>query len=151
MLQVPDWGWNLNLDLYIVTGLWYTHVPKFCSLSLFWRCKEHPCPLSPDLGLLRMLEIPDWGLASWSWFVYCHWSLIHPCFKVLFSIFMSKVQRSSMSLKSWYGTFEEAGGSWLWFGIFILIWIYIWLFDKPMFRILAFYLDFEGAKYIHVL
>ena len=21
--------WNLGLDLYIVTGLWYTHVPNF--------------------------------------------------------------------------------------------------------------------------
>ena len=24
----------------------------------------NPCPLSPHLGLWRMLEVPDWGLAS---------------------------------------------------------------------------------------
>ena len=34
--------------------------------------KEYPCPLSPDLGLWRMQEDPDWCLASWSWFGYCH-------------------------------------------------------------------------------
>ena len=28
----------------------------------FWKVsKEHPCPLSPHLGLWRMLEVPDWG------------------------------------------------------------------------------------------
>ena len=38
-------------------------------------CKEHPCPSSPDLGLWRMLEVSEWGLASWYWFGYGHCSL----------------------------------------------------------------------------
>ena len=63
----------------MVTGLWYTHDLTFVSLSSFWRCKEHPCPLSPYLGLWRMLEVPNWGLACWSWFGYGQWPLIHPC------------------------------------------------------------------------
>ena len=50
--------------LGIGTGHWYTHVPNFGSLSWFWNCKEHPCPLSSDLGLWRMPEVPDCGLAS---------------------------------------------------------------------------------------
>ena len=33
----------------------------------------------------------------------------------------------------------------------ILIWIWSLVFDAPMIRILALYLDFEGAKNIHVL
>ena len=28
----------------------------------FCICKEHPCPLSTDSGLLRMLEVSDWVL-----------------------------------------------------------------------------------------
>ena len=68
----------------MVTGHWYTQVPNFGSLSWFWRCKEHPCPLSPYLGLWWGLEVPNWGLASWSWFVYGHWSLTHSSFKFEF-------------------------------------------------------------------
>ena len=33
----------------------------------------------------------------------------------------------------------------------ILIWVWSLVFDTPIFRILALYLDFEGAKNIHVL
>ena len=62
----------------MVTELCHTHDPNFGSLSWFLRCKEHPCPLSPLLGLWRMLEVPDWGLAPLSWFGYGHWSLIYP-------------------------------------------------------------------------
>ena len=47
--------------------------------------------------------------------------------------------------------FEDTGGSWLRFGILILIWIWSLVFSTPMFWILALYLDFEGAKNIHVL
>ena len=53
--------WHLHLDLDVITGFWYTHDPNFGSLSLFWRCKEHPCPLSSHFGLWRILEVPDWG------------------------------------------------------------------------------------------
>ena len=44
-----------------------------------------------------------------------------------------------------------AGGSRRGFTILILIWIWSLVFDTPMIRILALYLDFEGAKNIHVL
>ena len=56
-----------------------------------------------------------------------------------------------MSFKASFETLEDAGGSWLGFGILILIWIWSLAFDTPMIRILALYLDFEGAKNIHVL
>ena len=52
---------NLDLDLDMVSGLWYTHVPNFGSLSWFWRCKDHPCLYSPDLASWRMLEVSDGG------------------------------------------------------------------------------------------
>ena len=144
----------------MVTGLWYTYDPNFGSLSWFWRCKEHPCPLSPHLGLWRTLEVSDWGLASWpwfgydhwsllsivilkvqrismsfkssfgswrsmqapdlglalwSWFWYCHWSLIHPCSEFWLSILILKVQRTSVSFKSWFGAYsmlEFLNGVW---------------------------------------
>ena len=132
-------------------GHWYTHDPNFGSLSWFWRCKEHPCPLSPHLGLWRMLEVPDLGLASWSWFLYGQWSLIHPCSKFQLSILILKVQRTSMSFKSWFGTLEDTGESSLGFGILILIWIWSLVSDTPMIWIFVLYLDFEGAKNINVL
>ena len=53
-----------------------------------------------------------------------------------------------MSFKSSFGALEDAGGSSLGFGILILIWIWSLVFDTSMIRILAFYLDFEGAKNI---
>ena len=143
--------WHLDLDLDMVTGLWYTHDLNFGSLSWFWRCKEHLCPLSPHLGLWRMLEVPDWGLASWSWVGYGPWSLIYSWSKFWLFILILRVQRTSMSLKSSFGSLEDAGGSWLGFDILILIWIWSLVFAIPMIWILAFYLDFEGAKNIHVL
>ena len=68
MAEVLDLFRHLGLYLDMVTGLLYTHILNFGSLSWFWRCKAHPCLLSPDLGLWRMLEVPDWSLASWYWF-----------------------------------------------------------------------------------
>ena len=69
--------WHLDFDLNMFTDLWYPNIPNFGSLSWFWRCKEHPCPLSPIYGLWLGLEVPDWGLASWSWFGYGHWFFIY--------------------------------------------------------------------------
>ena len=51
-----------------------------------------------------------------------------------------------MSFKSSFGDFEDAGGSWLEFDILILIWIWSVVFDIHMIKILAFYLDLEGAR-----
>ena len=145
------WVWHLDLDSDIITCLWYTHAPNFSSPSLFWRCKEHPCPLSPHLGLLRTLEVPDWVIASWSWIGYCHLPLIYPWTKFWLSILILKVQRTSMSFKSSFGALEDTRGSWLWFSILILIWIWSLVFDTPLIWILALSLDFEDAKNINVL
>ena len=99
----------------MVNGLWYTHVTNFGSLLLFWRCKEHPCPLGPHLELWRMLEVPDWALTSWSWFGYGHWSLTHQWSAFGLSILILKVQRTSISFKSLYGASGHDGGSWIGF------------------------------------
>ena len=135
----------------MVTGLWLTHILNFGFLSWFLRWKEHPHPFCTDLWLWRMLEVPDWGLASWYWFGYGHWSLVHMYSKFWLSILVFKVQRTSMSLKSWWGALEDSEGSWLGFWILILILIGSLVFGTPIFQILALYLDFEGAKNIHVL
>ena len=133
---------HLDLNLEIVTGLWYNNDLNFGSLSWFWKCKEHPCPLGPHLELLRMLEVPDWGLASWSRFGYGHWSLIYPWSKFWLTILILKAKWASMSFQSWFGDFEDAGGSWLWFGILILIWIWWLVFDTSELGILSPYLNF---------
>ena len=142
--------WHVDLDLDMVVGLWYTNDLNFGSLSWFWRCKEHPCPLSTHLGLWRKLEVPDGGLTSWSWYKYGHWSLIYPWSKFWLSILILMVQRTSMSFKSSYWTLEDAGGSWRGFCTLILIWIWSLISVSSIFQILAPYLDFKDAKNIHV-
>ena len=130
----------------MVIGLWYNNGINFGSLSWFWRCKEHPCPLSPHLGLWRMLDVPDWGFASWSSFSYGQWSLIQPWSKFWLSILIFEVQRTSS-----LGAFEDTQGSWLGFWILILSWIWSLVFKTTFFQILALYLYPECAKNIHVL
>ena len=132
--------WDLYHDLDMVTGLWYTHIPNFNSLSL-----------SPDFGLWWGMEVPDWGLASWSWFWYGHWSLRHHYSIFWLSILILRVQKTSMSFKSWYGDLEDTRGSWMEFCILILIWILTLVFAIPMFWNLFLYLDFEGAKNLKVV
>ena len=95
--------------------------------------------------------ILDWGYESLSWFGTGNWSLMQPRSKFWLSVLIFKVQRTSMSFTSSFDTLEDAGGFWLGFGILILIWIWSLVFGTPIFRILALYLDFEGAKNIHVL
>ena len=67
------------------------------------------------------------------------------------SILIMKVQRTFMSFKSSFGALEDAGGSWLGFGILIMIWIWSLVFCTPMIRNLGLYLDFLGTKSFHVL
>ena len=96
-----------------------------------------------------MLEVPDWGLAYWSYLhiVTCLWYTHVLNFRF---ILILNLQRISMSFKSWLGALLGAWGSWLGFGILILIWIWSLVFDTPVFQISALYIDFEGAKNIHV-
>ena len=78
-------------------------------------------------------------------------SLVYSCSKFLLSIVFLKMQRISMSFQSLFGALDDASGSWLGFGVLILIWIWSLVFDLPMFWILALHFDFEGAKIIHAL
>ena len=98
--RILTWVPYLDCDLDMVTGLLYTYVPNFGSISWFWRCKEHPCPLSPDLELLRKLKVSDWISKSWFWVWYGHWFFIHPFSEFWLSILILKVQRTSRSFKS---------------------------------------------------
>ena len=123
--RVLTWVWHLDLDLYMVTDFWH----------------------------MRSLEAPDFGLetSSWSRYWYRQWYLMPPWSKFWLSILILKVQSTSMSFKCWFGALENAGCSWLGLGILILNLIWQLVFDAPMFRVLALYLDFEGAKNTSVL
>ena len=152
------WWWrfltgvlDLDVDFDMVISLWYTHVQNCGSLSWFWRCKEHLCPLSPHFGLLRTLKVSEWGLASWSWFGFGHWFFIQPWYEFWLSILILKVQRTYMSFKSSFEALADSGCFWMGFGILILIWKGSVVFDTSLIHISALYLDFEDAKYIHVL
>ena len=144
-------GFTILILIWIWSVVFHTLMIHILALSWFWRCKEPPCHLSPDLGLWRMLEVPHWGLASWYWLGYDHWSLIHPWSKFWLSILILKVQRTSMSFEASFWALEDAGGSWL--GLYILILIRIWslVLDRHIFRISALYLDFEDAKNIQLV
>ena len=76
--KFQTWVWNSYIDPDMVTGLWYTHDPNFGSLARFWRCKEQPCPLRPELGLSRTLEVPDCSFAfDLDWDMVTGLSYIH--------------------------------------------------------------------------
>ena len=89
------------------------------------------------LGHWRRLEVPRWGLSSWSLFGYFHWSLLHPCSELWLDVLILKVQKTFKSFKSYFWALEDIVGSWLGFGIFILIWIWSLVFDTLMFHIFA--------------
>ena len=91
--------WQDDLDQDMGTGLWYTPVSNFVSLSWIWRCRfrEHPCPLIPYLGLWRTLEVPNWAFPSWSWFWDGHRSLIQPYSKFWLSVLNLKTQLTFMT------------------------------------------------------
>ena len=93
-----------------------------------------------------MLDVPDWGLWSWFWFEYGHWSLIHQCSTFCLSILILRCKDHPYP---W--SLEDAGCSWLGFDVLILIWIESLVFDIPMLQILALYLDFEWAKNTDVI
>ena len=61
------------------------------------------------------------------------------------------MQGTSLSFNSSFWDLEDAGDSSLEFGILLLIWIWSLVFGRPMVGVVAIYLDFEGAKDIHVL
>ena len=58
-----------------------------------------------------MLEVSNWASISKSWSGYGHLSLIHPYSKICLSIFILKVQRTSMYFKSWFEALKEDRGS----------------------------------------
>ena len=72
------------------------------------------------------------------------------CSQFGFSMLSLKVQRTLLSLLPWIGALDDAGGSWLEFGI--LTWILLSLFGSynSLFWIWVIYIDYEGAKNPHV-
>ena len=162
-------GFSILILIWIWSLVFDTPMSQILALYWFRRCKEYPrinylvfclaqkfaiwcgLPLNPDFGHWWRLKVPDGGFASWSLFWYGHWSLIHPYYEDCLSIFILKVHRTYTSFKSWFGALVGAGGSWLGFGILILILIWSLVIDTPIFRILALYLAFEVAKNIYVL
>ena len=97
-----------------------------------------------------MLGVPEWGVASWSLFGYVHWSLIQPWSEFRLAFLILKVQRRLISFKSSFGALGDAGGSWVGFGILILIQIWSLAFVLPCSKFWL-YLYFEDAKNIHIL
>ena len=61
---------------------------------------------------------------------------MYPWSKFWLSILVLKVERTFMSFKSSSWAFEDAGGSWLGFGILIMIWIWSLVLHKPVIQIL---------------
>ena len=148
MLEVPYWGFgSWPWFGYGHSSLIHT-CSKFWLFIWIWRCKELPCPVGPDLRLWRTLEVFDWG--SGSWYQYDHLSLLHPCLYFWLSILILNVQRTSISINFLFWDLEDTGGSWLGFGIFVLILIWLLVFVTPIFSILALCQGFKVAKNIYV-
>ena len=122
ILEVPDLALVFYHDLNVVTGLWYTGDPNFVSLSWFWQCREHPCPLSPNLGLggcwrflnevlllhnylhiiigLWYTNVPNFCYISWIWRCKEHPYLLSPDLRL-----WRRLEAPDWSLASW---------AWIW-------------------------------------
>ena len=139
-LEVPKWGlssWSLfgyfNLSLlHPCSELWL-------SILILKMLRTFKSFIS-YFGALEDIKVPDWGVSLWSWFGYGPQSLTtdDPKFG---SILVLKVQRTSMSFKSWFEALGDAGCSWLGFCILILIGIWSVVFYTLMIWIFYLYLD----------
>ena len=94
-LEDPEGSW-LGFSILILIGIYSlifdTSMIQILALYLdFENAKNSYVLLDLDLGLWRMVEVPDWILASWFWFGYGHWSLIHPWSKIWLSFSILKV------------------------------------------------------------
>ena len=89
-----------------------------------------------------------WNLDLYLDMVSCPWFLHDP--NLALSLDFEGPKKIHVS-RSWFRGLEDAASSWLGFVILILIWIWPLVFDTPVFQILSWYIDFEGAKNIHVL
>jgi len=142
----------------MVIGFWYTGVPNFVYLSWYWRCKEHQCPLSPNLELWRMLDVPDWGIASWSWFGWVK----EPCLDLTLSFHFTQIGRSwdfnflclclcmcmCLCLCPTVILLSQAQ---MGFGFELWQFFYSHWYLIHMCSTFWLYIDFDGAKNIHVL
>ena len=151
MLEVPAWG--LAFWCWFGIGHWsLIHLcSKFRLSILILKLQRTSLSFKSWLELWRTQEFPDWQLESGFQFGYSHWSLIYSWSEFLLFILILKVQRTSMSFKSWFGALEDTGFSWPGNRILILTWTWSLIFDTEMIKILALYLDLAGAKNIHVL
>ena len=132
MQNVPDWG------LVSLSWFGYCHWSfidpcfKFWLSSWFWRGKEHPCPWSPHSGLRRVLEVPDWDLASWSCFGYgvCLWCTYALNIGSLSWLWRCKelscTLRPHLRLWRMVGVPDRGLASWSWFRYGPLSSIYPW-------------------------
>ena len=146
-LEGSDWG--LAYWYWFGYGYWSLvhQYYKFWLSILILKVQRTSISFESSFGALDDAGWCDWGLASWYWFGYGHWSLIHPNFKFWLSILILKVQKTSMSFKSWFVALEDAGCSWLEFDILILIGYCHWSLIHPYseFKFFSLYPDFECA------
>ena len=149
-LEVPDWGsvsWSWSgYDHWSLVHLYL----EFWVSILILKVQRTSMSFNSSFGSLEDAGGSWLGLASWSLFWNGHRSLIHKWSKFWVPILILKVQRTSTSFKSPFGALEDAGDPWLGFGILILIWIWSLVFGTSFLNF-SLYIDFEGARNIHVL
>ena len=120
----------------MVPGLWHTHDPNFgCILIL--KVQRTSMSFKSSFGALEDAA-GFWlrfGILILIWILVL--VFIKPWFKFWLTIRILKLQRSLMSFQSSFGAAEDAGGSWLRFGILILIWIWLLVFDISTINILV--------------
>ena len=116
--------WHLDLDLNMYTSLWYPYIPN---TSL----KVHRTTVSFKSYLLTLMGAGGSWLGFGILILIQIWSLAlgTQMFRILVLYLILKVQRTSMSFKSWFVALDDAGGSLLGLGIVILIWILSPAFD----------------------
>ena len=100
-LEIPDWGFSSSPwwgCVYMVPTDIYT---EFQLSILNLRVQRSPLSSKSWLELWWTLEVPDWGLGSWSWWGCVYDLSTDPYTKFELSKLKLKVQRSLLSSKTW--------------------------------------------------
>ena len=134
----------LGFGILILILIWLLvfATPPFRILALYF---DFECAKDIHVLIVPILGFGGgWRFLTWVWHLYLHLDMVTglcytyiPIFRILALCLDFEGEKTSMSLMSWFGAFVEAGGSWLGFGVLILMWIGSLVFATSIFWILA--------------
>ena len=96
------WGFGFKIFVYIFFVFEHLILGSLVFVVLILNLELEFIGFRFLIFLVYSLYVPDWSLASWSWFAYGNWSLIHQCYEFWCYILILKILRPvTMSQLRW--------------------------------------------------